>query len=576
MYNPNRAGRCCRYEGVHLHSHRLALSGLFIVNLVAFAACTSAPTTGPSTAPQPPGPVQPRVNRVVMAVAPPTLEGASPNRDLGTPQNFQLRPMYEYLISIDAQSGKYLPQLATDWTLEPDGKSWRFHLRKGVPFHGQKSEFTAKDVVYSHQDILPDGSINSNAPFFRNSIEQVEAVNDAEVVVRMKAADADFLNLFGEQIGGVMLESKVDADAGGRPTMQTKPTAGTGPYQFKERAQGSFVRFERVPYKHWRSTPDFPEFEFRWMKEASTRLASLLTGEVHLTAVPQDLEKQALQQGMAVVKGRVPALRVIVGFLCCTFKTAGVPSSGFAHPDSPLMDVRVRQALNRGIDRDQLNKSFFGGKAELMYVNHFHPTRLGWNPDWEKRFPAEFGYDPAKARSLLADAGYTASNPYKINVVPQNIPDVPETPDVFDAIIDYWKKVGVQVTQLTMDPTQYSATGRNLGFDNHATMLVTSSSQLLGFIVYNSTYPGIGSSSNPVDNPDLFALVDKIKKEPDQDKSAAVWRQVGDLSFSLYQSVPLFWLPAEMTVNPKVVADYIFPGSISGTWTHVDMIKAAP
>ncbi len=559
-----------------MHAHRLTLSVLFFVNLLAFAACTSTPSTGgPATAPTTTGPAQPRVSRVVMAVSPPSLEGATPNRDVGTPQSFQVRPMYEYLVGVDAQSGKLVPQLATEWKVEPDGKSWRFKLRRGVPFHGRWGEFTSKDVVFSHSETVPADTINSNPLFFRESIEKVEVMDDYEVVVRMRAADSDSLNLMGEQIGGFAMLSKAANDANGRPSVTSAPTAGTGPYQFKERAPGSYIRFERASSKHWRSTPDFPEFEFRWMKEASSRLAALLTEEIHISPLPQDLLPQAAARGMSSVKGRVAALRVFVGFLCCNFKNPADPSQGYDHPESPLMDVRLRHALNRAVNRDEINKSFFRGKGEPMYVNHFHASRPGWNPEWERRFPAEYRYEPALARKLLEEAGYGPQNPYRINFLKPAVPDVPEAEDVFDAVASYWRAVGVQVNQISMDPAQVTATGRAKAWDNHATILVTGSSQLLGFIVYNASFPGIGSGQNPVDNLGLYALIGKIKQEMDERRNAELWKQVGDLSFSLYQNVPLFWLPAEAAVNPKVVGDYVFPGAISGTWTHVDGIKAA-
>ena len=70
-----------------------------------------------------------------------------------------------------------------------------------------------------------------------------------------------------------------------------------------------------------------------------------------------------------------------------------------------------------------MNKAFFAGKGEVMTLNAFHPTRPGWNPDWEKRYPNEYGFDPAKARALLAEAGYTASNPLNTTMFVHSLPE---------------------------------------------------------------------------------------------------------------------------------------------------------
>src|SRR5207244_8644878 len=111
--------------------------------------------------------------------------------------------------------------------------------------------------------------------------------------------------------GGTELRSKAHSHAKGAPTRQTEPMAGTGPYQFKERSQGEFVRFERVPYDHWRVKPDFPEFEFRWIKEPSTRLAALLTGELQMASLPEDLLQRAQKENFKVVKSRVAGPRIL-------------------------------------------------------------------------------------------------------------------------------------------------------------------------------------------------------------------------------------------------------------------------
>src|SRR5207253_683256 len=142
-------------------------------------------------------------------------------------------------------------------------------------FHKGYGQFTAKDVVFSWQDLTKPDSLQVEAPYWKRVVKEIQTVNDYEVVYHLDP-DANFIHGISEAEGGMEIRSKAHYDAKGAPTMQTEPMAGTGPYQFKERSQGEFVRFERVPYDHWRVKPDFPEFEFRWIKEPSTRLAALL------------------------------------------------------------------------------------------------------------------------------------------------------------------------------------------------------------------------------------------------------------------------------------------------------------
>ncbi len=260
---------------------------------------------------------EPKVKLLIMGVAPPVRD-FSAMRHGGQPDSFQYRPHYEHLIGIDPKTGGYTPQLATEWTLQPDGLSYRFKLRQGVRFQGTWGDMTAKDVVHTYQQLVRPDSEHGQAFSVRRDVSAVEPVNDHEVIFRLSRPDLGFLSTASEQQSMFPIQSKAHFDTAGEPAGPEAPyIAGTGPYQFKARAQGSYIRFERVPYQHWRILPDFPEFEYRYLKEPSTRLATLLTGEVHVTNLPVDLQPQAVQAGMKIIQGPVPALRTWLNFACC-------------------------------------------------------------------------------------------------------------------------------------------------------------------------------------------------------------------------------------------------------------------
>lgn len=538
--------------------------GALAVAMVLLVACTG----GGERASEPgsaPAVQKPRLKKLVMGIVPPGTESNNP-RLISQTESWQIRPMYEHLIGLDPETGRFIPQIATEWNVEPDGKSYRFKLRRGVPFHGGWGELTAKDVVFSYQDTIKDDAPGSESRLLRTVVDQVEVVNDYEVVFHLNTPDVDFEPVVSQQQGGLRIMSKAHFDAAGEPTLLSPPIAGTAPYQFKERAQGSFIRFERVPYQHWRTTPDFDEFEFRFQTEASSRLAALLTGETQMTNLPSDLLPQAEREGFKVIRGRVPALRAFFAFQCCFVhaQTGEYP----VHPGSPLLDPRVRRALNRAINRDELNRAFFAGKGELMYLNHYHPTREGWNPEWMTRFPEQYGYDPTRARALLAEAGQSG---VRTNMVVRPIPLFAGAEDVTEAVAGYWRAVGVDVQLLQIDPGEFSSAQRSLRWDNHVVIVGTSGAQFVTVAVYNSSVLGnyLGAQ-----HPDLHALVNRVRTELDAQRRSELFRQAGNLIYDLHLDIPLFWLPAEAVVNPKMVADYVFPGSISGTWTHPEYLKA--
>ena len=514
-------------------------------------------------------PVKPKIDRLVMGVAPPNEESNSP-RFYGQPAAWQLRPMYEFLIGMDPQTGKPIPQLATEWKLEPDGKSYRFKLRQGVQFQDGMGEFTAKDVVFTWQhETLPE-TTQGETTYWKDLVQSVDIVNDYEVVFNLKRPDGVFLSAISEAQAGMEIRSKASYDKQGEPTMQGRPLAGTGPYQFKERSQGAFIRFERVPFKQWRVTPDFPEFEYRFQKEASTRLAALLAGEVQITSLPTDLQKQVEKQNFKTVNGRVQGLRTFMQFHCCYLNDPANPESGNKYPDSPLQDVRVRRALNVAINRDELNKAFFGGKGDLMRQCHLNPSRPGWNPEWQTKFNDEYGFNPAKARQLLADAGQSNLST-TLFVTP--LPQYSGAEDVIEAVANYWRAIGVNVTLQPIDTAQYAAANRKQEYSNQINIVGTSAAEFIGTQAYSTRFgpPGGG----PKNDADINRIYNLIRSEPSTEKQETLWRQLGDTMFTKQTCIPLFWLPAEAVVNPKFVADYTFPGSISGTWTHPEYIKAA-
>jgi len=512
----------------------------------------------------------PKADRVVLAVAPPQRE-SNEMRHMTGPNSWQLRPMYESLIGVDPSTGKLAPQLATEWKVEPNGSSIRFKLRQGIPFHDNWGSFSAQDVPVPWKENVKEDSLTGTRPYWTRTLREIEIVNPQEVVFHLNRPDGHFFESVSEARGNMEAQSLAHLEKQGPATMQSKPLAGTGPYQYKEREQGAYLRFQRVPYTHWRSTPDFPEFEFRWIKEASTRLAALVTGEVHIADLPQDLQPHAAQRGYKLLAGRVPALRTFVEYRCCNFRDINDFSKGYAQPDNPLMDIRVRRALSKAVDRNELNKAFFAGKGELMLVNHFHPTREGWNPEWERRFQETYGHDPGRARALLAEAGHGPNNPLIMNIRVYAVSGYSGSEDLAEAIGGAWRAIGVNVNLLTMDENEWTNLTRQFKLTNYAAVTATNATQFTGATVYSTSLgPRGGAERAEVDT-----LLKQVLGTLDEHKQRESWRAAGDAKFDAVLDLPLFWLPVEAMADPTNVSDWTYPGSLSGSWSHVDLLRAA-
>ncbi len=542
------------------------------------AAPAAMPTSAPAAAPtSAPAAVEPKVKRLVISTQGPSTETNNQLRDGGVTSSFYIYPMYESLIGYDAFTGQLVPQLAKSWSVEPDGKSLRFKLQEGVQFHNGNGEFTAKDVFQSHAIITAEDATHSHTRQYLQAT--VEVVNDYEVLIGLTVANGEFLQIISElNPSSLDMISAADFDVLGAPELVTRPLAGTGFYQFTERATGQYMRLEQVPYEHWRVTPDFQEIEFRFQDEASTRLAALLAEEVHLTNLSKDHLPAVIDAGMKVQAGSQFGLRAFLLFTGVLGDESYANYEkqntlcGFVHCDSPFLDVRVRKALNKGINREELNQALFGGKAVPMYMNHMFPNNPLFNPEWERNFSREYGFDPAAAKALLEEAGYGSNNPLELELRMPSV-KLPEGPDVIEALSGYWRDIGIKANLNSEDPVALRAGGRAFAYKNHVQFRDDPNNQLQSWRVWNSDVAPRGTS---IELPEINDLVHKLRAHLDLGEQDKVLRELGDLTYPLHTTGFLFWLKPEIMYNPEIVESYPFPGNTPGAfWSHVELIKAA-
>ena len=528
------------------------------------APTAAAPTGSVSVAP----PVTASVERLVMAMTAPTEETNAGNRMGGTAA-WQLGPMYEWTASVDPETGAYTPMLAEDWTISE--KAIKYTLREGVQFHGGWGELTAHDFAQSIADALHEDNTNAQ---YKANIDGVEVLNDREAQVNLKRINVTLFRNISQFVGGFEVMSvKNFQEAGGYPGLDDQPIAGTGPYQFVERNEGSFVRFKRVPYQHWRVTPEFEELELRFIGEESTRLAALLTGEVHISPLATDLHETAFSKGMASVKGTIPAKRVLFGFLCCYLQDRTMPELGYVFPDVPMTDIRMRRALSKAINRDVINQALFNGGADLMQVQGYNPRSDGWNPEWPAIYEEHFAYDPVDSKALLAELGYGPDNPYEMGMLLlSSYRGLPEGQDVVLAVVDMLQDVGVKVNIESMDSATQGSRARNFEFDNHLNLRSTSSDLFTNVFIYGSQWSRTPSNYT---TPRINELHLAARATMNQAEHTKIFREVGDLFMELNQNIPLLWVPTVMLYNPDVVSDWQFPGSMIALYSHFDGVKAA-
>ena len=273
--------------------------------------------------------------------------------------------------------GTVTPLLAESWTMDPDGKSYTFKLRKGVRYHDGEA-FDASDVKFSFERARDDKSTNKAKKAVFDNISRIDTPDAHTVILTLNNADGNFLFRMGENTA-VILDPKSAAGTATRPV-------GTGPFTFDDWKKGSSVSLVKWPGFRDAKAVKIERVTFRFINDPAARVAALLAGDID--GVPRLDAPQAVKQLQSD-----PRFVVTVG------STAGKGIMSINNKKKPFDDVRVRRALMHAIDR----KAFIDGVLEGLgqpIGSHFAPTDAGYVD-----LTAQYAYDPEKAKALLKEAG---------------------------------------------------------------------------------------------------------------------------------------------------------------------------
>ncbi len=313
-------------------------------------------------------------------------------------------PIFEGLIAFDLTTTgpvKLVPGLAEKWEQDPaDKKTWVFHLRKGVKFH-DGSVFDADAVIWNMERFW-----NKDAPQFEPAatgitrarlplLKSYKKIDDSTVSFTT-TIDASF---FQWMVPYLLFASPTAWEKGGKEwgKVQLAP-AGTGPFQITSVVQRQSVTLvKNKDYWDPKRMPKVDKVLLLPIPEANTRLAALRAGQVDWIEVPPPDGIPSLKQaGFVLSTGSYPHVWPWI--------------FNMAAKDSPLKDVRVRQALNYCIDRSAI-VGLLNGTAE---------PSVGWLKPSDPEFghPKNlYTFDAAQGKKLLAEAGFDDKKPLSIKVM---------------------------------------------------------------------------------------------------------------------------------------------------------------
>ena len=394
--------------------HRLGLTLASVLVLIAAACGAATPSAAPSvdggssTAPEPAPSAAPAgdLNGTVSIAFVGDIQYWDPALAYDTVSWAGGRLLFDQLLHYDSGTG-LIPGLAAEMpSVSADGLTYTFKLRDGVMFHGadgaEIGQMTADDVVFSinrilRQDLKPNPSPVGPAFFSiiagadkvlggaNETASGLRAIDPLTVEIELTKPDKRILNILAMGFGSVIpKESPMDA------TAFAKSPVGTGPYHLEEYTQGQKAVFVRND-SYWGDRPLNGGVEMRVNVDDQTQLQQAIAGQLDLMGDPVPPGAFTATVNDPSLQGRIHR-RIDVAVFYLAMDTSA--------PDSPLSDVKVRQAFNHAVDKANLVRiaNGRGGAADCILP----PAMPGHDPSCKP-----YTFDAAKASALMAEAGRT-------------------------------------------------------------------------------------------------------------------------------------------------------------------------
>ena len=427
----------------------------------------------------------------------------------------------ELLIDL-SPDGKRIPGLATSWQVSPDGRQIDFTLRQGVAFHSG-DPLTIQDVEFSFNRYKERTSATG-----LRWVEKFEIIDDYSFRLYFKKPDVNFI----PNLAFIPIVSKSYHDRVGEDEFVRKPS-GTGPYRFLEWKIGEYIRVE-ANENYWGEAPDLKEVIFRIVKEDTTRIAMIKSGEADIIMdTPFALVKSLEASGFKTVKQpSMPTCQVI-------FQTF--------NKDVPWYDRRVRLAIAHAIDGDGIVNGLFHG-IPARYAR-IAPWELGYDPDLKP-----YAYDPEKSKQLLAEAGYPDGLEIPLYYPTGRVTGIRETAE---AVVLFLKAVGIKCKVEGMEIAKYMDRVRNEWHGNPDGVDVSVGTPpsahypdptwALQVAYYSKSPTGL------YDNPEFDKVILEALSELDETKRADLIKKATRIIHEDVASIPIWSNMSVFTMHPNVV-----------------------
>lgn len=367
------------------------------------------------------------------------------------PDQFVTQAMvYEGLVNY-GENGKILPSLAESWDVSEDGKTYTFHLRKGVKF-SDGSDFNAANVVRNFDSIYMEKEMHIWFGL-SNYIDSYRAVDDYTFELKLTEAYTPILYDLA-MIRPIRFLADASFPDDGNTFKSIKSSIGTGPWIIKEHVPNEYALFIKNE-NYWGEKPALDEVMIKIIPDAETRALQFESGELDLI------------YGNGLISYNI----------FNTYKESGKYNTGVSEPMSTrllmfntnapiLKDINVRIALSHATNKQAISEGILYG-IEKPADQIFAP-----NMPYCKQDLKPFNYDIELAKKMLDDAGWTmAKDGYRYKDGKQLKLSVPyiATKNVDKQLVEYlqgeWKAIGINLETRAVEETKFWQDANALNFD---------------------------------------------------------------------------------------------------------------
>ena len=416
-------------------------------------------------------------------------------------------------------AGLNTPSLAESWTQSKDGLVYEFTLRKGVKFHNG-DPVTPADVKFSFERYKGAG-----AKLLKERVREIEIVDAGRIRFTLKEPWPDFMTFYGTSATGAgWIVPKAYVEKVGDDGFKKAPI-GAGPYRFVSTTPGVELVMEAFD-GYWRKTPAIKRLVFRSMPEETTRAAALKKGEVDIAYLFSGPVAEDLQ--------RTPGIKLVAPKESAGVFWIDLPDQW--DPKSPWHDRRVRQAASLAIDRQSLNQAETLGFSKL--TGSLIPRALEFSKFFE---PDPF--DPARAKKLLAEAGYPSGF---------DAGDFYPWPPYFsmgEALVGNLSSVGIKTRMRTMERAAMTSAWREKKLKNVIVGITAAGGNAATRLEAYVSKSGVYTAGVMPDVEDLFQ---RQARELDVKKREALLHQIQGIIRDRLTHLPIYELAFIWGVGPRV------------------------